>query len=159
MKLMIKQRLFSWTDSYDIYDENMNTKYTAKADLFTLGHRIRIFDRYGGEVGYIQEKLLRLFAEFDVYIGGRRYGSIKKKFSLFTPRYDIDYNGWSIDGDFLGWNYRVKQPGGFAAAHISKEFLHLTDTYVIDIFDDSDEINVLMLVLAIDAANCSNNNN
>ena len=29
MKLYIKQRLFSWTDSFDIYDENMDKKYTA----------------------------------------------------------------------------------------------------------------------------------
>lgn len=159
MKLYIKQRLFSWTDSYDIYDENMNTKYTAKADFLALGHRIRIFDRYGGEVGYIQEKLFRIFAEFDVYIGGSCLGRIKKKFSLFAPKYDIDYNGWNVDGDFFGWDYQVRQPNGAAAAHISKELLHLTDTYAIDIFDESDEINVLMLVLAIDAANCSSNNN
>ncbi|MGN0600347.1 MAG: LURP-one-related/scramblase family protein [Oscillospiraceae bacterium] len=158
MKLYIKQRIFSWTDSYDIYDENMNRKYTAKADFLALGHRIRIFDLYGCEVGHIEEKLLRLFAEFDVYIGGRWLGRIKKKFSLFIPKYDIDYNGWDIDGDFFGWNYQVRQPNGLVAATISKELLHLSDTYVIDIFDDSDEINVLLLVAAIDAANCSNNN-
>ena len=158
MKLLIKQRLFSWTDSYDIYDENMNTKYTAKADFFALGHRIRFFDSYGGEIGYISEKLLRLFAEFDVFIGGRRYGSIKKKFSFFTPKYDIDYNGWRIEGDFLGWDYNVISPSGSVVAHISKELLHLTDTYAIDIADPSDEIDVLMLVAAIDAANCSDNN-
>lgn len=158
MRLIIKQRIFSWTDSYDIYDENMNTKYTAKADFFALGHRIRIYDLYDREVGYINEKLLRLFAEFDVFIGGRRYGSIKKRFSLFTPKYDIDYNGWSVDGDFFGWNYQVRQPNGIVAATVSKELLHLTDTYVIDILNEADEIDVLMLVVAIDAANCSNNN-
>ena len=32
MKLLIKQRVFSWTDSYDIYDENGNVKYFVKAD-------------------------------------------------------------------------------------------------------------------------------
>ena len=24
MKLLVKQRVFSWTDSYDVYDENEN---------------------------------------------------------------------------------------------------------------------------------------
>lgn len=158
MKLYIKQRLLSWTDSYDIYDENMNKKYTAKADFLALGHRIRIFDLYGGEVGYINEKLLRFFAEFDVYVGGRWLGRIKKKFSFLVPKYDIDYNGWSVDGDFFGWNYQVKRPNGLVAAHISKELFHLTDTYAIEVLDDSDEINVLLLVAAIDAANCRNNN-
>ena len=27
MRLLIKQRVFSWTDSYDVYDENENPKY------------------------------------------------------------------------------------------------------------------------------------
>ena len=158
MKLYIKQRLFSWTDSFDIYDENMDKKYTAKADFLTIGHRIRVFYRFGGEIGYIQEKLLRIFAEFDVHIGGRYLGRIKRKMTFFIPKYDIDYNGWSIEGDFFGWNYSVRQPNGLVAANITRELFHLTDTYSIEIFDDSDEINVLMLVLAIDAANCSKNN-
>lgn len=31
MKLLFKQRLFSWFDSYDIYDEFGNTVYVVKA--------------------------------------------------------------------------------------------------------------------------------
>ena len=27
MKLLVKQRVFSWTDSYDVYDENEYLKY------------------------------------------------------------------------------------------------------------------------------------
>ena len=30
MKLLFKQRLFSWFDSYDIYDEADNTVYVVK---------------------------------------------------------------------------------------------------------------------------------
>ena len=30
MKLLIKQRVFSWGDTYDIYDENGNEKYLVK---------------------------------------------------------------------------------------------------------------------------------
>ena len=30
MKLLFKQRLFTWFDSYDIYDENGNTVYTVE---------------------------------------------------------------------------------------------------------------------------------
>lgn len=38
MRLLIKQRVFSWTDSYDVYDENENPKYFVKAEFFSLGH-------------------------------------------------------------------------------------------------------------------------
>ena len=30
MKLLFRQRMFSWFDSYDIYDENENTIYVVK---------------------------------------------------------------------------------------------------------------------------------
>lgn len=157
MKLVIKQRIFSWTDSYDIYDENMNKKYTAKADFLALGHRIRFYDMHGFEIGCIEEKLLRLLAEFDVYIGGARYGTIKRQLSIFRPKYDIDYNGWSVTGNFFEWNYEVRSPSGLVVAYINKEIFNFSDTYVIDILNDSDEISVLLLVAAIDAANCSRN--
>ena len=33
MELMIKQRVFSWTDSYDVYDENGVPRYFVKAEF------------------------------------------------------------------------------------------------------------------------------
>ena len=30
MQLLIKQRVFSWSDTYDIYDEDGNQKYFIK---------------------------------------------------------------------------------------------------------------------------------
>ena len=32
MRLLIKQRVFSWTDTYDVYDEHENRKYYVKTD-------------------------------------------------------------------------------------------------------------------------------
>ena len=43
------------------------------------------------------------------------------------------------------------------AAHITKELFHWGDTYVIDFADPADEVMALLLVIAIDAANCSDN--
>ena len=33
MKLLFKQRLFSWFDSYDIYEDTGNKVYTVKGQL------------------------------------------------------------------------------------------------------------------------------
>ena len=35
MKLMIKQRVFSWGEKFDIYDEQGNVKYFVKGELFS----------------------------------------------------------------------------------------------------------------------------
>ena len=57
MKLLFKQRMFSWFDSYDIYDENGNTLFVVKGQ-FSIGHLLKIFDANGNEVGFIKQKIL-----------------------------------------------------------------------------------------------------
>lgn len=107
-QLLIKQKVFSWTDTYDVYDQQGYPKYFVKADMFTIGHRIRVFDKASGqEIGMIQEKLFRLFKEFEIIINGYSQGIVKREFSLFHPVYNIDYKGWRLEGDFMQWNYDI----------------------------------------------------
>ena len=153
MKLLFKQRMFSWFDSYDIYDENGDTIFIVKGEL-SWGHLLRIYDINGNDVGYIQEKILTWLPKFEMYIGNKYAGCISKEFSLFTPKFHIDYNGWQIDGDWLEWDYSILNSSGRDIAHVTKE-LDWTDTYVIDILDPQDALCALMLVLAIDAEKCS----
>lgn len=72
-----------------------------------------------------------------------------------TPRYHIDFNGWEIEGSFLEWDYSITGRNGEEVASISKELLHMTDTYVLDIANPANALHVLMFVLAIDAEKCS----
>ena len=134
MRLLIKQRVFSWTDTYDVYDENENRKYFVKTEMFRMGHQIHVYDAAGNEIGMIKQRVFTLLPCFDIAIGGRR-----------------------CEGDFMDWNYDV-----YAACsvviHISKELFHWGDTYVLDIMNPQDEIPALMLAVAIDAANCSQGN-
>lgn len=154
MKLLIKQRVFSWSDTYDVYDENGNPKYFVKSEVLSLLHKIHVQDMQGNEVGIIKEQFKLFVPRFDIEIGGRFCGSIEKQFTLFRPKYDVDYNGWRCEGDFLAWNYDVYE-GCSSVVHISKQPFHWGDTYAIDIVNPQDEIMALMLVIAIDAANCS----
>ena len=153
MKLLFKQRFFSWLDSYDIYDEYENTVYTVKGQL-SWGHCLKIFDPHDRELGTVKERVLAFLPKFEVYEGNQMIGSISKELTFLKPRYNIDYNGWHIDGDFLEWDYTVYGSGG-VVAKVSKEIFRLSDTYVIDVYNSADALSALMLVLAIDAEKCS----
>ena len=157
MRLLIKQRVFSWSDTYDIYDGAGEVRYYVKAEFFSLGHRLHVYDADGREIGLIKEKLLTFLPTFEIEINGTVYGQIQKKFSFFRPKYEIDFNGWRVEGDFLGWDYDVYS-GCSSIVHITKEILHWGDTYVIDIARPEDELMGMMLVIAIDAANCTDGN-
>ena len=154
MKLLFKQRFFSWFDSYDIYNETGETVYVVKGQL-SWGHCLKIFDAVGNEIGTVKERILTFLPQFEMYVGERYLGSIHKKFSFFKPKYHIDCNGWYIEGDFFEWDYRIVDHTGNCVATVSKELFNWTDTYTIDVNDPQDALCALMLVLAIDAEKCS----
>ena len=135
-----------------------NAKYFVKAEFFSLGHQLHVYDRNNRELGVIRQRLLTLLPAFEIEINGQIRGEIRKQFSFFKPRYEIDYNGWRVEGDFLGWDYDVYS-GCSSIIHISKELFRWGDTYTINFADPKDELEGLMLVIAIDAANCTQNNN
>ena len=156
MKLLFKQRFFSWLDSYDIFDEAGNTVYTVKGEL-SWGHLLRIYDARGDEVGCVKQKLFSWMPKFELYLGDRYIGCIQKEFTFFKPKFYIDCNGWQVDGDWFGWDYTVLDPYGIIIATVSKELWNWTDTYSIDVRDPKDALCALMLVLAIDAEKASDN--
>jgi uncharacterized protein YxjI len=154
-QLLIKQKVFSWTDTYDVYDSQGYPRYFVKADMFSIGHRIRVFDKASGqEIGLIQEKLFRLFKEFEISINGYSQGIVKREFSFFRPVYNIDYKGWRLEGDFMQWNYDIFEQERLVV-RISKQLFHWGDTYVLDVVNDMDELPALMVAIAMDAARCS----
>lgn len=156
MKLLFKQRLFSWFDSYDIYDTTGKVMYTVEGEL-ALGHLLRIYDASGREVGHIKQEIFTFLPKFNMYIGDLCIGSICREFS-FTPKYNIDYKGWTVEGNWIEWDYGIFNGTGLQIASITKEVLNFTDTYVIDVMNPEDAIYALMLVLAIDAEKCSRDN-
>ena len=156
MRLLFRQRLFSWFDSYDIYDEAGNTVYTVEGKL-AWGHCLHILNAAGDHIGTVREQVLTFLPKFELYVQDQYVGCIQKEFTFFTPKFDIDCNGWRVEGDFLEWDYRVTEACGAQVASIHKELLHWTDTYVIDVADPGSALCVLMLVLAIDAEKCSRN--
>lgn len=156
MKLLLKQRAFSWFDSYDIYDEAGRTAFTVKGQL-AWGHLLKIFDANGNEIGTVKQRVLTFLPKFELYMGEQYLGCISKEFSILRPRFQIDCNGWQVEGNWLEWDYSILNAAGQNVANISKEIWNWTDTYVIDVFDPRDSVTALMLVLAIDAEKCSRN--
>lgn len=156
MQLRMKQRVFAWGDTYDIYDEKGEAKYFVKGKFFSLGKQIHVFNKDNGEeVGSIHQKLLTFLPKYEIVIKGHTVGIISKAFTFWKPKYQVDFRDWEVDGDFWGWNY-VARRGAYEVLRVSRE-LAWSDCYVINYTNPADEIPALLLVLAIDAANSEDN--
>lgn len=154
MKLLFKQRMFSWLCSYDIFDEQGNTVYTVKGQL-SWGHCLKIFDKYGKEVGTVKQQIFTFLPKFEMYLEQVYVGCICREFAFFKPRYHIECNGWQVEGDLFEWDYVIRDAAGRQIATVTKELFNWTDTYTIDVQNPRDGLCALMLVLAIDAEKCS----
>ena len=85
MKLLFRQRAFSWFDSYDIYDENENTMYVVKGQ-FSWGHCLKIYDaKEEQELGTVKQEVLTWLPKFELYEGETCIGTLKKELSWFKP--------------------------------------------------------------------------
>lgn len=155
MKLLFKQRAFTWFDSYDIFDEAGDTVYTVQGRL-AWGHKLEISDAAGNYLGQVRQEVLTFRPRFSLFIGENCVGQLQKEFALFKPVFTLDCNGWEIEGNFWEWDYRVTE-GSRIVMTVSKELFHWTDTYQMDIADPRDALLCLMIVLAIDAEKCSRN--
>ena len=154
MKLLFKQRFFSWFDSYDIYDEAGATLFTVEGQL-SWGHTLHINDANGVHIATLKQRLFTFLPKFDLFIGEELVGTITKDFTFFVPAFDVDFNNWRVQGQFMEWDYDILDKFGAQVATVSKELFNWTDTYVIDVRDPDNALCALMVVLAIDAEKCS----
>lgn len=157
MKLLFKQRMFSWFDSYDVYNTFEETVFTVKEKL-SWGHCFKIFNANNIEVGTVKQKIISFLPRFEIYNSQGYVGCIKREFTFFRPRYTVDFMGWRVEGSFMEWDYNIIDGNGQIIATVSKELLNWTDTYSIDVYNPDDALFALMLVVAIDAEKCSRDN-
>ena len=155
MKLLFKQKMFSWFDSYDVLTEAGELAYRVKGQ-FSWGHLLKIFDRTDREVGTVKQRIWAWMPTFEIYEGNTCLGCIRKQVSLFRPRFHLDCKNWQLQGSVWEWNYRILDAAGETVATVKKE-IAWTDTYSIDVYDPANALYALMLVIAIDAEKCSRN--
>jgi uncharacterized protein YxjI len=157
MALCIKEHVFSWNGIYDVYDEKENILYTVKGEFWSLGHKIHIYDGKGEEVAYIHEKVWAFFKTFEIYLHGEKKGVLKEKFSWFRPKYQVDFLNCEIEGDIFEWNYEMRR-GAETIAMVQRKIFSWANVFYLSYPDPKDELAVLTLAIAIDAAHHDNEN-
>ncbi len=153
-KLLIKRRAFSQIDIYGIYGEKEEPRYYVKANFLTLAHRLHVYDYWTKqEIGLIQQKPVAWMGMAEIISGEEIVGTVTRKFSLGHPKFSIDFNGWQVEGWFWEWDYTIIDKNSARIATVSKQHTDSNDACVLTIYNDSDERDVLIMVLTIDILN------
>ena len=149
MKYCVKQRIFTWGDRFDIYNEYGEQVFYVEGEIFTLGKKLHIFDRGGNEIMYIEQRLFTFLPSYDIYINGRHQMTVNKEFTLFHQSYTVDGFDLKVEGDFLSHEYSVISPSENIAV-ISKEWFTWGDCYTVDCISEKYSLPSLAILLTID---------
>lgn len=159
MKYKIKQKIFSLASKFRIKNEFDEDMYIVEGKVLSIGKKLRLYDLNQNELVYIEQQLFKLLPLYKIYINGELKASIKKKFTLFKPEFEIisDYGNYMIKGNFINHEYQIFLNGKVVAT-ISKGWFTLSDTYGVEVSDDENQPFMLSLVIVLDQVSHEGNN-
>lgn len=145
----IKQKLWSLGGKFTIADQAGLPAYQVEGSFFQIPKTFTITDMNGKLISQIEKHVITLLPKFDIRLSDGSSFTLKKEFTFFKPRYNIENLGLTIQGDFWDMNFELLK-GGQVIARISQEWLRLASTYHIEVYEDSYADLVISLVIAVD---------
>ena len=153
MRLLMKERLFSLKDRYDITDEQGRTVFTIVGKFFSFLNKLSVYDAAGNEVAVIDQRLISFSPTYDIIRGGQTIATVNKKlFTLFRHRFLVDVPGpddIEARGSFWDREY-VFELHGQEVARASRAFFSIRDSYGIEIGDGVDPVLIVAAAVVID---------
>lgn len=145
----IKQKMWSLGGKFTIQDELGSPAYQVEGSFFQIPKTFTITDMQGNIVSQIEKEFLTFLPRFTVKLADGSFFVLRKEFTFFKPRYQIDNFAMTIQGDFWDMDFTLTQ-NGQRIAQISQEWLRLTSTYNIEVFEEAYANLVISLAIAID---------
>lgn len=158
MKYLIRQRIFSFRDSFTIKNEFQEDCFRVYGKILSFGNKLHLTDLQDRELYYIEQRLFRFMPEYTIYQNGKDVAKVKKIFTLFRPSFDIQsvYGNYNIDGNFFAYDFSIFKDGA-PVATISKKWFSFSDSYGVSVSDNEDAAFILALVIVLDQVFHDNN--
>nr|WP_136252011.1 LURP-one-related family protein [Ningiella ruwaisensis] len=152
MKYRIKQKFFSLSDSFNIEDAHGRTAFTAKGKIFSISSSQTMFDASGREILKIRRKYLSFRPACRIVNSDGSEWLIKKRwwpfwttrFTIKTPKGELE-----MTGNLWQYEYEIRRRSELLAT-VSKALFSFSDSYGIDIYDESLTPQLIALVIVID---------
>lgn len=145
----IKQKMWSLGGKFTISDELGLPAYQVEGSFFKIPKTFTITDMQGELIAQIEKKVWTFLPRFNVTLRDGTSFGLKKDFTFFKPHYTIEDLSMEIQGNFWEMNFELLQNNQLIAK-IDQEWLRMTSTYNIAIYEEQYADLVISLVIAID---------
>ena len=130
-----------------LYDSHNNPVYTYRNQTLFFP-QIDLF-RYGEKVGHVKKNFTFFLRQYDIFVKERTVDTLNQQFTLFRQELQLERLGWTIKGDFLALSYQIYDRNCNMICEVDQELFHLTRQYYVNILDESQELLIILVVLAI----------
>ncbi|OUS25931.1 hypothetical protein A9Q98_11615 [Thalassotalea sp. 42_200_T64] len=149
----LKQKFLSITERFEIKNENDQVVYLVDGKFFSIGKTFHLTSPDGVELAEIKQKLFSFRPTFNItFVDGRSAQLVKTFLPLFKSRFLISYAGRKLEvsGNFLSHEYQFREASSIVA-QVSKKWFSFSDTYGLDVEDETLSQISLCILIAIDA--------
>ena len=150
----IRQKLMSIGDDFWIENQEGNRVFKVDGKALRLRKTLVFEDTNGNQLCQIQERWLPIKETMAIDdANGKQMATVKK--ALIAPlrdRWSVNVKGGpdlDVQGNILDHEYSIKQ-GWNKVAEVSKQWISLTDTYMVEIDEGQNDILILAIAVAID---------
>ncbi|EGC36467.1 hypothetical protein DICPUDRAFT_151024 [Dictyostelium purpureum] len=164
VQLYIRQKIFSASDKYKIYDEYQRVVFQCKSKILSWGSKIKMYDASGENlIYYIKEKIrFSFYRKYYIYDNvGNEICCIKQD-ALIKPKLVIKMSDGSdefdIKGNWLAYEFSILNDK-LQIGSVRKKVLSWADTYNLDINDSFNPALFAAFVIVVDTCYHNNNNN
>jgi uncharacterized protein YxjI len=152
--LVLKKKIISMREHYDLEDKTGTKLGEADGNLFQFPAKFVVTDTNGSELMHLEGKMLSLRKEFTFYDNtGKELGTIKKKLAkLIGQEYWVEKDGaefMRVYGNFSDHDYRI-QVNRVDVASVHKEWFSVRDQLGISITGEVDHRVVIGAVVVIE---------
>ena len=154
MRFILKERIFSLRESYYIRNEAGENVLEVTGRLLGIRDKLTLRDVGGNVVATITSHLIALRPTYTINRPGQPDATVKKDFiNILREGFSVDMAGGlpdlRIQGNILEHNYTISRQG-VTLAEVSKKWISLRDSYVVDIADGEEAILLLACAIVVD---------
>ncbi len=153
MRYLLKQRLISFGDDFNIKDEAGNDVYFVDGKAISIGDKLSFQDMTGTELAFIKQRILAWGRTYEIMRGGEVIAVVRKQpLALIHHRFTVTVSGapeLEAEGNFLDREYAIRR-GDSVVATVSKRWFSLSDSYGIEVDTAEDQVLILACAVVID---------
>ncbi len=150
----LKQAVFSFADSFKVFNANQQVAYHARAKLLSLDRQYLIHRGTDDRLLFtMKRRMFSFMPHYELHDpAGHRVASMAKRFAFLKNAIDIESEGrqYVLEGSIWAHDFTLTCDGQIALS-VQKRMLAWGDTYELQVADNADCDKMIAFAIMIDS--------